>query len=458
MAGSVAESVAESVAVRGSKAPSGDAAPGLLARQGALHLIGAVLDRGAMLDEAGLPGSPAERAEARGLADLTLRRLGQIDDLLGRFVGRMPKPPVDHVLRLMAAELIFAGTAPHAAVDLGVRLVKRARGAAKLAGLVNAVGRRLAEQGAEIAAGQDAARLNTPGWLWQQLAADWGAEAARAMALAHLTPAPHDLTPNDLKLTNPAEAGALARELGAELLATGSLRLADRPQISALAGFAEGAWWAQDAAAALPARLIPGLRGKRVLDLCAAPGGKTMQLAAAGARVTALDLSAGRMARLGENLVRTGLAAECVAADALEWAPEEAPFDAILLDAPCSATGTIRRHPDLPRRRGRGRKGPDLKALTGLQGQLLDRAAGWLAPGGVLVFCTCSLNRAEGEDQARRFLKRSQRFERLPVEPGEAGIPADFLTPEGDLRTRPNFWAERGGIDGFFAARFRRKS
>jgi len=458
MAGSVAESVAESVAVRGSKAPSGDAAPGLLARQGALHLIGAVLDRGAMLDEAGLPGSPAERAEARGLADLTLRRLGQIDDLLGRFVGRMPKPPVDHVLRLMAAELIFAGTAPHAAVDLGVRLVKRARGAAKLAGLVNAVGRRLAEQGAEIAAGQDAARLNTPGWLWQQLAADWGAEAARAMALAHLTPAPHDLTPNDLKLTNPAEAGALARELGAELLATGSLRLADRPQISALAGFAEGAWWAQDAAAALPARLIPGLRGKRVLDLCAAPGGKTMQLAAAGARVTALDLSAGRMARLGENLVRTGLAAECVAADALEWVPEEAPFDAILLDAPCSATGTIRRHPDLPRRRGRGRKGPDLKALTGLQGRLLDRAAGWLAPGGVLVFCTCSLNRAEGEDQARRFLARSPGFERLPVEPGEAGIPAGFLTPEGDLRTRPDFWAERGGIDGFFAARFRRKS
>jgi 16S rRNA (cytosine967-C5)-methyltransferase len=430
------------------KVESADAAPGLLARAGALHLIGAVLDRGAMLDEAGLRGSPAERAEARGLAHLTLRRLGQIDDALGRFVGRMPKPPVNHVLRLMAAELIFAGTAPHAAVDLGVRLVKRVRGAAKLSGMVNAVGRRLAGHGAEIAAGQDAARLNTPPWLWRQLSADWGAAAARAMALAHLTPAPHDLT-----LANPADAAALAVEIGAEVLATGSLRLAGRPQISTLPGFAEGAWWAQDAAAALPARLIPGPQDKRVLDLCAAPGGKTMQLAAAGARVTALDISTGRMARLGENLARTGLAAECLVADALEWTPDLAiaePFDAILLDAPCSASGTIRRHPDLPRRKG----GADLKALTGLQGRLLDRAAGWLAPGGVLVFCTCSLNRAEGEDQARRFLKRSPGFERLAIEPGEAGIPAEFVTLEGDLRTRPDFWAERGGIDGFFAARF----
>ncbi len=192
--------------MNGGNAPSGDAAPGLVARAGALHLIGAVLDRGAILDEGGLRGSPAERAEARGLADLTLRRLGQIDDALGRFVGRMPKPPVNHVLRLMAAELIFAGTAPHAAVDLGVRLVKRARGAAKFSGLVNAVGRRLAERGAEIAAGQDAAAVNTPGWLWQQLSTGWGAEAARAMAVAHLTLAPHDLT-----LANPADAGALAR-------------------------------------------------------------------------------------------------------------------------------------------------------------------------------------------------------------------------------------------------------
>jgi len=423
--------------------------PGFAARAGALHMIDAVLDGGGMLDEAGLSGSPAERAEAHGLADLTLRRLGQIDDALGRFVQRMPKPPVDHVLRLMAAELIFVGTAPHAAVDLAVRLVKARSGAAKLAGMVNAVGRRLAEQGAEIAAGQDAAALNTPRWLWRRLAADWGAPATRAIAEAHLTPAPHDLT-----LKHPLQAAALVDALGAESLPTDSLRLPGRPQISAMPGYATGDWWAQDAAAALPARLIPALKGKRVLDLCAAPGGKTLQLAAAGAEVTALDIRDHRMARLAENLARTGLTAETVVADALHWTPAR-PFDAILIDAPCSATGTIRRHPDLPHRFPA--RGIELAPLTALQAQLLDRAAGWLAPGGLLVFCTCSLFRAEGEDQAKAFLTRQPGFSRVPVAAGEAGIPAEFLTPEGDLRTRPYFWIERGGRDGFFAARFRKE-
>ena len=311
-------------------------------------------------------------------------------------------------------------------------------------------GRRLAEQGARIVAGQDAARLNTPGWLFKQLSHDWGAAAARATAQAHLVLAPHDLTPRS---ANPEAASDLAQEITAEVLPTGGVRLKHRPQISALPGFGEGAWWAQDAAAALPARLIPAPEGKRVLDLCAAPGGKTMQLAARGAQVTALDLSVRRMERVGENLARTGLAAECVVANALEWVPQ-GKFDAILLDAPCSATGTIRRHPDLPRRLTGGRSQADLKALTDLQARLLDRAAEWLAPGGVLVFCTCSLARVEGEDQAHGFLARADVYKRLPIQAGEAGIPAGFLSPEGDLRTRPDFWSERGGIDGFFAARF----
>jgi 16S rRNA (cytosine967-C5)-methyltransferase len=438
----------------GGKAKIDEIVPGLVARQAALSLIGSVLDRGDMLDEAGMRGSPAERAEAHGLADLTLRRLGQIDAVLERFVDKMPKTPVNHILRLMAAELIFAGTAPHAAVDLGVRMVKRVRGAAKFSGMVNAVGRRLAEHGTEIASGQDAARLNTPEWLWQGLTADWGEDAAHAMAVAHLTPAPHDLT-----LAN--AAGAEALEIAAAVLPSGSLRLKNRPQISALPGFTEGAWWLQDAAASLPARLIPMPDTKRVLDLCAAPGGKTLQLAAAGGRVTALDISTRRIGRVAENLARTGLTAEIVVADALGWTPEQ-PFDAILLDAPCSSTGTIRRHPDLARRfgggSGGGQDGIDLAALTGLQGRLLDRAAGWLAPGGVLVFCTCSLFRAEGEDQAHAFLERNGGFERLPIAAGEASIPPEFVAPEGDLRTRPDFWAERGGIDGFFAARFRKVS
>lgn len=428
------------------KADIADAVPGLAARRGALFLVGAVLDRGAMLHDAGPTGEAAERAEARRLADLTLRRLGQVDAALGRMLARLPGPPVAHALRLMAAELMFAETAPHAAVDLAVRLVKGLAGGARFAGLVNAVGRRLAAEGAAIIAAQDAARLNTPGWLWRALVTDWGEAAARAMAGAHMAPAPLDLTPRD-----PAEAAALADELGAELLPTGSLRLPGRPQVSALPGFAHGAWWVQDAAAALPARLLPAA-GARVLDLCAAPGGKTMQLAAAGARVTALDLSARRMEWLRQNLARTGLEAACVVADALEWAPE-APFDAVMLDAPCSATGTIRRHPDLPLRQG----ALELGELTGLQARLLDRAAGWLRPGGVLVFCTCSLIRAEGETQARRLAERVPALEPVPVAAGEAGIPAGFLTRDGALRTRPDQWAERGGLDGFYAARFRRR-
>jgi 16S rRNA (cytosine967-C5)-methyltransferase len=229
--------------------------------------------------------------------------------------------------------------------------------------------------------------------------------------------------------------------------------LTARPQISALPRYNQGAWWPQDAAAALPARLFPALDGKRVLDVCAAPGGKTLQLAADGARVTALDISARRIELITENLARTQLTAEIVVADALDWTPAQ-PFDAILLDAPCSSTGTIRRHSDLPRRLG----GIDLAALTSLQERLLDRATGWLAPAGVMIFCTCSLFRAEGEDQAVGFLARNDDLERLPIEPGEAAIPPEFVTPDGDLRTRPDLWAECGGLDGFFAARFRRKS
>lgn len=419
--------------------------PGQSARQGALRLIGAVLDRGGMLDEGVLGGDPAVRAESRGLADLTLRRLGQIDDALARFVDRMPAPPVAHILRLMAAELLFAGTAPHAAVDLAVRLAKRGKGAGRLGGLVNAVGRRLAEQGPAILAQQDAARLNTPDWLWRQFEADWGADAAAAMAEVHLTPAPHDLS-----LKSPADASALAPEIGARILPTGTLRLDGRPQISALPGYEAGAWWAQDAAAALPARLLGAVDGKLVLDVCAAPGGKTLQLAAMGAQVTALDHSARRMERLQRNLQRTGLAAEIVVGDALTWVPAQT-FDAVLIDAPCSATGTLRRHPDLAHRRA----AVDLDGLTSLQSRLLDRAAEWVAPGGLLVFCTCSLFKAEGEDQAAAFLDRNPGFERAPVTPHD-GVPADFIDSQGELRTRPDHWAESGGLDGFFAARLRK--
>lgn len=422
--------------------------PGLAARRAALTAISSVLDRGRMLDDARMGGTGPERAEAHGLADLTLRRLGQIDALLDAFVERRPRPPVPHILRLMAAELLFAGRPAHAVVDLGVRLAKGA-GAARLGGLVNAVGRRIAAEGPALVAAQDAAALNLAPWLGERLTADWGAETARAIAAAHLSPAPHDLT-----LRAPGDAEAFAAELSetvpAEILPTGSVRLSGRPQLSALPGYEAGAWWAQDAAAALPAAMIDGAgiaaRGARVLDLCAAPGGKTMQLAAMGHRVTALDVSADRLARLSENLARTGLEADLVAADATRWEPGgRAPFDAILLDAPCSATGTIRRHPDLQHRFDAG----EIAALTALQDRLLDAAWGWLRPGGTLVFCTCSLLKAEGEERAAAFLARTPDAALLPWE-------GAFADGAGRMRSRPDMWAERGGVDGFFAARFRR--
>ena len=436
-------SVSRTKTRRAQERSRGAEVPGLAARRGALALLSAVFDHGAMLGDGG-EGSAAERAEARGVAELVLRRLGQVDAALSHFVERLPGGEGRQILRLMAAELLFGGTPPHAAVDMGVRLAAGGGKTARLKGLVNAVGRRLAEGGAALVAAQDAARLNCPDWLWQALVRDWGEARALAVAEAHLAGARLDLTPKV-----PGDAEALAEELGGRVLPTGSIRLEGRAQVTALPGFEAGAWWVQDAAASLPARLLPEVAVKRVLDLCAAPGGKAMQLAAAGAHVVALDVSAPRMERLRENLARTGLEAEIVVADALEWEPEQR-FDAVLLDAPCTASGTIRRHPELPYRIDNS----SLPALVELQAQLLDRAWGWIAPGGVLVFCTCSLFRAEGEDQAASFLERTGDAVAMSVEAVD-GVPAELVTG-GWLRTRPDLWADRGGLDGFFAARFRR--
>lgn len=341
-------------------------------------------------------------------------------------------------LRLAAAEIVIEGVAPHAAVDAAVTLARAAPRSRHLAPVVNAVARRLAGEGA--AAWERLPSPALPDWLAGPVAACWGEDVAAAIAAAHLAPAPLDLTPR-----RPDEAAALAARLGALLLPTGSLRLAARAQVSALPGFAEGAWWVQDAAAALPARLLAPRPGERVLDLCAAPGGKTMQLAAAGAHVTALDISAERMTRLGANLARTGLRADLVIADALAWQPAE-PFDAILLDAPCSATGTMRRHPDLAHLPGRAGIAP----LLEIQRRLIERAFGWLRPGGRLVYAVCSLLPAEGERQIAAFLARRADAVRLPA--AIPGLPEGWLDREGALRTRPDFWPDQGGVDGFYAA------
>lgn len=380
---------------------------------------------------------PADRARAQALATTTLRHLGRIDAFLDRFLSRRPPPPALDALRLAAVELRIDGIPPHAAVDAAVRLVSATGKGKPLAGLVNAVARRLAEAGALWEAIPEAP---LPDWLARPLADAWGPEtAARLAAAGHRTP-PTDLTPRD-----PATAARLAAELGATLLPTGSLRLAAQGRISGLPGYDAGAWWVQDAAAALPARLLPDIAGRRVLDLCAAPGGKTLQLAAAGGRVTALDLSEARLARLRANLERTGLDAEVVAADALVWAPE-APYDAILLDAPCTASGTLRRHPDL------GHLPRDPAPLVALQAALLERAWRWLAPGGHLVFCTCSLFPAEGEERIAGFLADHPDATVLRPDAARLGIDPSWIDPTGALRLRPDFWPELGGLDGFYAA------
>ena len=420
----------------------------------ALRLLGAVLRDGRPLDEAldeqkGLAGLEArDRAFARLLVATTLRRLGQIDALIAHCLDRPLKARAAHVrdlLRLGVCQLVFLGTPAHAAVSTSVALAGRLRpGGYK--GLVNAVLRRLAREGQALAATQDAARLNTPDWLWASWSAAYGERTTRAIAEAHLADPPLDLSVK-------RDAGAWAGRLGARLLPTGGLRLPPGTgDIARLPGYDEGAWWVQDAAAALPARLLGEVAGRRVLDLCAAPGGKTAQLAAAGAEVTAVERSEARLGRLRDNLARLGLAAATVTADAAEWRPP-APAEAVLLDAPCSTTGTLRRHPDIAHL-----KGPtQLAALTSLQDRLLAAALAMVKPGGLLVYAVCSLQPEEGPARIAALLAGGAPTTRVPVAPGELDGLEELVTPEGDLRTLPCHLAEAGGMDGFYACRLRRR-
>jgi 16S rRNA (cytosine967-C5)-methyltransferase len=327
-------------------------------------------------------------------------------------------------------------------VDTAVQLVKDGR-LAPYAGLANAVLRRVAREGHDLAAAIDETRLNTPKWLWLQWVAHYGEDLTRAIGAAHLGEAPLDIS-----LKPDADRAEWAARLGAEILPTGSLRRLGGGAIHELDGFEQGVWWVQDAAAALPVTLLGDVAGKTVLDLCAAPGGKTAQLAAAGANVTAIDRSARRLRRVRENLARLGLDAVIQDADAIQWRPES-PADAVLLDAPCSATGTIRRHPDV----AWAKTLADVATLAALQQRLLDHAFGLLAPGGRLVYATCSLEREEGEAQIAGFLARTPAARLEPINPAEIGGMAEMITPEGFLRALPGHLAGQGGADGFFAAR-----
>jgi 16S rRNA (cytosine967-C5)-methyltransferase len=433
-------------------------APGFPSRKIAAAALFDVLQRGkpldAVLDADGVEGLTAlparDRALVRMLVATVLRRLGTLRALLDTFLERgLPKsaPQLEVALLLGAAQILFLDVPDHAAVDLSVQLASEHRNK-RYAGLANAVLRGVARAGRERLAAIDPA-LDTPAWLLERWRLHYGVEQAAEIAAAHK----HEPS---LDLTVKSDAAHWAERLRGRLLPTGSIRLADAGPIAALPGYEEGQWWIQDAAAALPMRLLGNVAGRSIADLCAAPGGKTAQLAAGGARVVAVDRSAKRLERLKENLARLGLDAQTVAADATKWEAE--PFDSVLLDAPCTATGTVRRHPDIP-----WQKQPDdVAKLSALQSRLLERAAALTRPGGLLVYATCSLEPEEGELQIDSFLARHSDFVRVPVAPAEIGGVESLVNKAGDLRTLPCHLPDPdprlAGCDGFYSARLQRLS
>ncbi len=435
---------------------------GLPARRAAAELLSAVLrkkqalddvlgrslERGAMFD---LP--PRDRALARAIIAASLRRRGQLDHVLLSFLERgLPEKSglLYPILLSGAAQLIFLKTPPHAAIDLAVTLAQYDPRAKRYDKLVNAVLRRVAKDGEAIAASLDAPQINTPEWLWSRWVSYWGETRARAIAEANLTEPPLDLTVK-------SDPALWADRVSGRVLPTASVRLLPKGRIESLPGYEDGAWWVQDAAASLPARMLGDVAGQTVADLCAAPGGKTAQLVLGAASVIAVDNSKARLKLLAENLKRLRLEAEITEADATSWQPGGL-FDAVLLDAPCSSTGTIRRHPDIPYVKSE----KDIEALVALQTRLIDNAARLVKPGGKLVYSTCSLEPEEGEAQIAAFLTRNGAFSLDPITPGELYGQADWIEPSGCLRTFPYELkldsAEWSGMDGFFAARLVRGS
>jgi 16S rRNA (cytosine967-C5)-methyltransferase len=433
--------------------------PGLACRRIACDILDGVLRRHRPLDEQ-LDGNEAhpglarlserDRALVRKLAATALRRLGSLRAVLASALERgLPQnvPGIEAVLLIGATQILWLEVPDHAAVDLAVRLVQADRRAGPYAGLVNAVLRRITREGAALLAAHDPIALDTPHWLMDRWVRQFGTPTARAIAAMHACEPPLDLTAR-------SDPHIWARKLGGTVIVTGSVRTLAHGRISQFPGYAEGAWWVQDAAASLPARLLGDLANCQVADLCAAPGGKTAQLVAAGGAVTAVDRSMPRLARLRANLARLQLEAQIVAADVLEW--DGGLFDAVLLDAPCMATGTIRRHPDIAWLKGEA----ELSGLTNLQARLLDRATALLKPRGTLVYCTCSLEPEENEQQVEALLSRGRALGRRPITADEVFGMADWLSPVGDLRTLPCHLAEpeprMAGLDGFYAARLQR--
>ncbi len=431
--------------------------PGLAARRIAADILDGVLHKRRTLDDqldgaAAHPGlktlSDRDRALMRRLVATILRRLGTLGHVLSRLLDRgipTDAPRAQSALLIGAAQILWMDVPDHAAVDLSVRLVQSDRRAAKYAGLVNAVLRRCAREGQPLIDEVASQTLDVPPWLMARWIAHYGETTAKEIAVA-LSHEP------SLDLTVKSDAAQWATRLHGEELSTGTVRTLLQGSVTMLPGFAEGQWWVQDAAAALPVRLFGDIEGNAIADLCAAPGGKTAQLVQAGARVTAIDRSPNRVGRLRDNLARLALQAETVVADATEW-PSEKQFDGVLVDAPCASTGTIRRHPDVAWLR----QELDIGALMALQKRLLQKAVALLKPGGTLVYCTCSLEPEEGEQAIATLLAAESGMRRAPIEACEVAGLAEVLTPEGELRTLPCHLPHAdprlGGLDGFYAAR-----
>jgi 16S rRNA (cytosine967-C5)-methyltransferase len=427
---------------------------GLDAREIAARVLADVLGRHSTLDDALLragatsdgpqaPQSPRDRAFVRAIVATALRRKGQIEAAIRQHIAS-PLPAdrgtLDAIMLVAGAQLLFLDTPPHAVINIAVAQTRGHAATRRFAKLANAVLRRVSENRAAVIASQDAPRQNTPPWLWDRWAKAYGADTARQIAAQHLVEPVLDLSVPD-------DAAGWAMRLGGELIAPGTVRLAHKGRIEDIAGYGDGAWWVQDVAAALPARLLGDVRGLRVADLCAAPGGKTAQLAAAGAHVIAVDQSAARLARVRENLARLRLQADLIQADATAWMPAE-PLDAILLDAPCTATGTIRRHPDI----AHVKRHIDIVELAQLQARLMDHAVALLRPGARLVYCTCSLEPEEGPQQIERALGVHPALRLAPIRAEEVNGASQWIAGPGWLRTLPHF-LEPHGMDGFFIAR-----
>lgn len=418
------------------------------ARLSAMVALAHTIDKGKPLDSAWSEDrhfasmSPSDRAFTQLLVKTVLRRLGQIDAMIALFLEHPltnKTSRITHILRLGIAQLIWLETPHHAAVHSSVEMTKQIK-MEKFGGLINAVLKRVIKEGVTIVAGQDAAKLNTPQWLWDAWEKAYGAEDTRKIADMHMTEPPLDITVK-------TDSAFWAEELGGVLLPTNSIRLRDAKNITHLKGFSEGSWWVQDMAATIPARLLGDVKDKVVIDLCAAPGGKTAQLAAAGAKVSAVDRSKERITMLKTNVHRLKLHAEYITTDASKWLPSFAP-DAILLDAPCSATGTLRRHPDVAWHR----KPEDITRLAETQNKLLNHALDILKSGGTLVYAVCSLQPEEGEQQISKIISQRDDISLMPVDPAIIGGLKECITKRGEVRTLPFHLSELGGMDGFYAA------